>query len=208
MKTSKAYQNLKIDNDKIQISIDGVPVQGKIVYRNARMICVTITSPYNGFKNCSGTVPIFAIQKHNFLGENGELRAGELLSDTYNFLKFYEENSIEISEYYNLFLKAIEYESFVNPETLQKKKQIEELEAKIKELKSDLKAGTINNISYQRSYTPLRKEHEKLSRDVEPDVYDIYRECFERYEDTPLYEIHFERVISFLEQLKDEGKTG
>lgn len=208
MKTSKAYQNLKIDNDKIEISIDGAPVQGEIVYRNARMICVTITSPYSGFKNCSGTIPLIAMQKHNFLGENGELRAGELLSDTYKFLKFYEENSIEISECYNQLLKTIEYESFINPETLQKKKKIEELDAKMKQLKSDLKAGTINNVTYQRSYTPLKKEQEKLSYDVEPDIYDIYHECFERFEDTPLYEIHFERAISFLEQLKDEEQVG
>jgi len=73
-------------NEIISMLIDGIEVQGKIIYRSPQDINVEITRPYKNLITGSH-IPYFAMGVHNFKGEYGDKRALEFLKELYEIGK-------------------------------------------------------------------------------------------------------------------------
>jgi hypothetical protein len=84
-----------MNENKIEIGIDGITVRGEILYRSSRDFDIKIISP---FKNLSGGchIPVFAALHHTFNSEYGD----EAIADELHFL--YDLGKILKSESENL----------------------------------------------------------------------------------------------------------
>jgi hypothetical protein len=147
-----------MNENKIEIGIDGITVRGEILYRSSRDFDIKIISP---FKNLSGGchIPVFAALHHTFNSEYGD----EAIADELHFL--YDLGKILKSESENL-----------NRALKQLRQDIEKISAEMvteKEfrkirllLRKQVKNGDIDNKQYQELTGPLRKETEKLELQI------------------------------------------
>lgn len=74
------------------------------------------------------------------------------------------------------------------------------------DLRNELKAGTIDNLEYQRRVGPLKKEIKHLGDESEVDQDNIFDECFYRFRDTAVWDLNRETVITYLETMR-KGST-
>lgn len=195
MNKETVYQDLKIDGHDIEITVDGQIVKGRFLMREKRRICIQITSPYQDFQQCSGTIPLILLQVMDFTKERGDRRAAEILSDIYLYLKLVEDHHDELVECTRRYHEKYEYEKHTNCWTIERQARAKELDELIKQLKKDLKAGLIDNVSYQNKLRATRKERDKITYRDEPDEYEIFEESFKQFEGTPVMRIDREVVI-------------
>ncbi|MFA7542740.1 MAG: hypothetical protein WCY84_00060 [Candidatus Cloacimonadaceae bacterium] len=196
MNKETVYQDIKIDGQDIEITVDGQIVKGRFLMRERRRICIQITSPYQDFQQCSGTVPLIFLQVMDFTKERGDERAAEILSDIYLYLKLVEDHHDELVECTRRYHEKYEYEKHTNCWTIERQARAKELDELIKQLKKDLKAGLIDNVSYQKKLTPMKKEREEIFYHSEPNEYEIFEETFKQFEGTPVMNIDRETVIN------------
>ena len=138
---------------------------------------------------------MIALQVMDFTKERGDRKAAEILSDIHLYLKFSDSHHDELVECTRRYHEKYEYEKYTNCWTKERQNRANELDELIKQLKKELKAGLIDNVSYQKKLTPLKKERKEIFYCSEPDEYEIFEEAFKQFEGTPVMKIDREVVI-------------
>ncbi|HNZ07376.1 MAG TPA: hypothetical protein PKI63_06220 [Candidatus Cloacimonadota bacterium] len=205
MKENNGYSNLTVDGDTIQIYVDDVIVTGTIIQRHKRSIGVEITDPYSGISESSGSIPLLGLQFHNYEGKEGDQRAAAILCDLYSFCLYAEAHRERLlAALADYRFKRI-YAKHFSAEAVELQQRINESLQKYLDLREELKAGSIDNLEYQRRVGPLAKEIKHLGHESEVDLDAIFDECFCRFRDTALWELNRETVITYLERMRNSG---
>ena len=201
MKKVNNYADPSIDGASITIAVEGVSVSGKIIFRDKRNIAVEITDPYSGISEQSGCIPLLALQYHNFLGKDGDEKAASLLSALYRFCVFADAHKDRLLTALQDYNFKLGYAKHFSPEARENEQRklaaLQELQA----LRKEFKAGNIDNIEYQRRLKPLNKTMKALAEESEIDLYDIFEESFKSFRDTPIQDLRYETVLTYLEHL-------
>ena len=158
MKEKSSYRGLNVTGNVIQITVDDVIVTGKITQRDKRSIGVEITNPFSGISESSGSIPLLGLQFHNYDGKAGDQRAAAILCDLYRFCLYAEahrENLLAALVDYRF--KRIYAKHFCG-DAVERQQRINEALQKYLDLRQELKAGSIDNLEYQRRVGPLVKE--------------------------------------------------
>lgn len=200
-----SYQDINIIGDKISITVEGSPVEGRFIKRERRSICVEITSPYSGLSDCSGEYPLHALGIGDFLGEFGDRRAATILSELYRFIKFADEHRIELIDCAVAYEFLIAYETHIHPGVKAKQRKIAKLDEEIVRLKEKLKNGALDNIEYQKSLTPLKKQKDELNLSIIPDEHKIFDICFQSFAKTPVFELSMDVMLDYIKYEREDG---
>ncbi len=206
MKEKSDYTDLNVSGDLLQITVDGVIVTGKIIQRDKRSIGVEITSPFGGISESSGSIPLLGLQFHNYEGKAGDQRAASILCDLYRFCVYVEAHQEKLlAALADYRFKRI-YAKHFSSEAVELHQRINEALQKYLDLRNELKAGSIDNLEYQRRVGPLKKEIKHLGEESEVDLDALFDEGFYRFRDTAVWQLNRETVITYLETMR-KGST-
>jgi len=147
-------QNNKSDENTFTVNIDGTDVLGKIIYRSASDIDVTILGPYKNLTT-GLHIPYFAMHLHNFNGIYGIETAKCLLIRLYRTAQFIDKNLDKIEPEYRKYMNEVD--------ALEQTKFIENAQEKKRILKRFLKNGTINNKEYQPKLMKIKKDVDDIA---------------------------------------------
>lgn len=198
----KSYTDLLIEGERIEIMVEGISVVGRITLRDRRNIRVEITSPYSGFSEQSGCIPLLGLQVHNFLGKAGDERAAGLLCALYRFCSFVEEHKERLLEALIDYRYKVAYVKHFSPESRELDQRRTSALEDLLTIRKELQAGTIDNIEYQRRITPLSRDMKQLTKEVDIDRDAIFDECFRCFNDPALWKLNRETVIGYLEGMR------
>ncbi len=202
MKEKSGYTGLSITEDTLQITVDDVIVTGKIIQRDRRSIGVEIASPFNGVSESSGSIPLLGMQFHNYESKAGDQRAASILCDLYSFCVYAEAHREKLLAALADYRFKRLYAKHFSSDAVELQQRINEALHKYLDLRQELKAGSIDNLEYQRRVGPLTKEIKHLSEESEVDLDAIFEECFYRFRDTVVWQLNRETVISYLEKIR------
>jgi len=202
MKEISGYRDLIVTGDVLQIIVDNVIVTGKIIQRDKRSIAVEIASPFSGISESSGSIPLLGLQFHNFEGKAGDQRAASILCDLYSFCVYAEAHGEKLLASLADYRFKRLYAKHFSSDAVELQQRINEALHKYLDLRQELKAGSIDNLEYQRRVGPLTKEIKHLSEESEVDLDAIFEECFYRFRDTVVWQLNRETVISYLEKIR------
>lgn len=191
----------KIDGDHIEIIVDGMAVEGRIIERNSRNIIVAITSPFEGIKKEAGIISMMSLLLYNFLGDHGDKTAASMLYDLYRFCNYAREHLEELKLALGNYYIAVQYEEQYEPVRQQKKRRIAELQRELKPLQKALKSDKMDRLTYDKLTEALYQERRDLREQVTIDSYEIYRECFKEFQDTPLKRMNQEEALKYINVL-------
>ena len=205
MRSDKGYTNLRIEGERIEIMVEGIYVTGRVTLRDRRNIGVEIMYPYWGISEQSGCIPLLGLQVHNFLGKAGDERAAGLLCTLYRFCSYVEEHKDRLLEALNDYRYKVAYVKHFSPEARELDQRrtaaLEDLQA----IRQELKAGTIDNIEYQRRIRTLSRAMKQLAEEVDIDLDAIFDVCFRYFHDPVLWELSRETVIGHLEGMRKDS---
>ncbi len=207
MKEKSSYTGLSITEDILQITVDDVIVTGKIIQRDRRSIGVEIASPFNGVSESSGSIPLLGMQFHNYESKAGDQRAASILCDLYSFCVYAEAHGGKLLASLADYRFKRLYAKHFSAEAVELQQRINEALQKYLDLRQELKAGSIDNLEYQRRVRPLAKEIKHLGEVSEVDLDAIFDECFNRFRDTVVWELNREAVIAYLEKMRRGSST-
>ena len=151
-----------MDSEKtLKVAVDGVKVEGKIVFRSESDIDVEITKPY---KNLSTGlhIPYFARPVHSYKGEYGDETALYLLKELYPIADYLAKNMADLQAK----LKAAKEEVDALASEMVGDTKFLKHRA---ELRSRLRNGELDNHAYQKELMVLmkkKKEFNNSARDV------------------------------------------
>ncbi len=182
-----------------------LPLTGIFTRRERRILCVEITAPHSGLSDCSGQYPLHALGAGDFLGEFGDRRAASILSKLYRFIEFADEHRLDLIDCAVAYEFLIAYESHINPQVKAAQRKIEKLDKEIALLKEKLKEGAINNIEYQKSLTPLKKQKDELNLSIIPDEHKIFDICFQSFAKTPVFELSMDVVLDYIKYEREDS---
>lgn len=202
MKEKSGYRDLKVIGDVLQITVDDVIVTGKIIQRDRRSIGVEIISPFSGISESSGSIPLLGLQFHNYEGKAGDQRAAAILCDLYRFCVYAEAHREKLLTALADYRFKRLYAKHFSGDAVERQQRINESLQKYLDLRNELKAGTIDNLEYQRRVGPLTKEIKHLGVEAEVDLDAIFDECFYRYRDTVVWVLNRDTVIAYLEKMR------
>lgn len=196
------YRDLIVTGDVLQIIVDNVIVTGKIIQWDKRSISVEIASPFSGISESSGSIPLLGLQFHNYEGKAGDQRAAAILCDLYSFCAYAEAHKERLlAALADYRFKRI-YAKHFSAEAVELQQRINESLQKYLDLRKELKAGSIDNLEYQRRVGPLTKEIKHLGEESEVDQDSIFDECFYQFSDSAVWQLNRETVIAYLENLR------
>lgn len=202
----KGYTNLRIDAERIEIRVEGASVVGRITLRDRRNIGVEITHPYAGISEQSGCIPLLGLQVHNFLGKAGDERAAGLLCALYRFCIYVEEHRDRLLDALIDYRYKVSYAKHFSPEARELDQRRTSALEDLMAIRKELKAGSLDNIEYQRRIRPLSRAMKQLTEEMDVDLDTIFEECFRYFLDPALWELSRETVISYLEGMR-KGST-
>ena len=143
----------------VKIFVGDIEVEGKIINRTKWDIAIEIIKPFQNLSSGSH-IPTFGRRPgHSFEGKYGDESIAGILEGLYILGKYLDDNLEDLKEkviVYNTDLDKILTE-MLSEEKFNKKKC---------ELKKKLKNGNIDNLDYQRSLAPLRKETKKCDMEL------------------------------------------
>ena len=206
-KEKSGYTDLNVTVDVLQITVDGVIVTGKIIQRDKRSISVEIISPFSGFSERSGSIPLLGLQFHNYESKAGDQRAASILCDLYSFCVYAEAHWEKLLASLADYRFKRLYAKHFSAEAVELQQRINEALQKYLDLRQELKAGSIDNLEYQRRVGPLAKEIKHLGEVSEVDLDAIFDECFNRFRDTVVWQLNRETVIAYLETMRKGSST-
>ena len=207
MKEKSSYTDLKVTGDALQITVDDVIVSGKIIQRDKRSISVEIISPFSGILESSGSIPLLGLQFHNYEGKTGDQRAAAILCDLYRFCLFAEAHVEKLLAAFADYRFKRLYAKHFSADAVELQQRINESLQKYLDLRQELKAGSIDNLEYQRRVGPLAKEIKHLGEESEVDLDAVFDECFYPFRDTAVWELDRETVIAYLEKMRRGSST-
>lgn len=149
-----------IEGTHVTITIEGKPVEGEVTSLEEGDLWVEITSPYTGLQT-STHIPALARGHLSFAGPDGRIndhgtrRAEKLLEELYRFLLYLDENRTVLEQRYAEMTERARSlaDTYLSDERFAEEKR---------KLKKQLKAGEIDNKTYQKELTPLRESNEQL----------------------------------------------
>ncbi len=206
MRSDKGYTNLRVEGERIEIMVEGISVLGRITLRDRRNIGVEITSPYSAISEQSGCIPLLGLQVHNFLGKAGDERAPGLLCILYRFCGYVEEHQNRLLEALNDYRYKVAYVKHFSLEARVLDQRRTTALEDLLVIRKDLKAGTIDNVEYQRRIRLLSRDMKQLTEEVDIDLDAIFDESFRYFNDPAIWEISRETVIGYLERMR-KGST-
>jgi len=207
MKEKSGYTDLNVTVDVLQITVDDVSVTGKITQRDIRSIAVEIVSPFSGISESSGSIPLLGLQFHNYEGSAGDQRAAAILCDLYKFCLYAEAHREKLLAALADYRFKRLYAKHFSAEAVDRQQHVNEALQKYLDLRQELKAGSIDNLEYQRRVRPLTREIKHLGEVSEVDLDAIFDECFNRFRDTVVWELNREAVIAYLEKMRRGSST-
>lgn len=207
MKEKSSYTGLKVTGDVLQITVDDVIVTGKIIQRDRRSIEVEIASPFNGVFESSGSIPLLGLQFHSYESKAGDQRAASILCDLYSFCVYAEAHRDKLLASLADYRFKRLYAKHFSSDAVELQQRINESLQKYLDLRQGLKAGSIDNLEYQRRVGPLTKEIKHLNGESKVDLDAIFDECFYRFRDTVVWQLNRETVISYLEKMRKGSST-
>ncbi len=207
MKEKPVYTDLKVTGDVLQITVDDVIVTGKIIQRDKRSISVEITNPFSGISESSGSIPLLGMQFHNYEGKAGDQRAAAILCNLYRFCVYAEAHREKLLASLADYRFKRLYAKHFNADAVERQQRINEALQKYLDLRQELKAGSIDNLEYQRRVGPLTREIKHLGEESEVDLDAIFDECFYRFRDTAVWVLNRETVIAYLEKMRRGSST-
>lgn len=199
------YSNLRIDGDILEITVDGVVVQGRITHRDKRHIGVEIISPYCGLSENSDSIPLLGLQVYSFLGKTGDRKAASMLCALYRFCQYAEGHMDSLLAALAHFKCKKIYARCFSQEALSTQERKTAALKELQALRKALKEGAVDNLEYQRRITPLTKEMKLLAEEPETDLDEIFDECFYRFKDTPVWDLGRDAVITYLGKTHKSG---
>lgn len=202
MRSDKGYTNLRIEGERVEIMVEGISVMGRITLRDRRNIGVEITYPYSGISEQSGCIPLLGLQFHNFFGKTGDERAAVLLCTLYCFCSYVEGHKDRLLVALNDYRYKVSYEKHFSLEARELDQRRTSALENLLAIRKELKAGTIDNIEFQRRITPLSRDMKQLTEEVDIDLDAIFDECFRYFHDPALWELSRETVIGYLEGIR------
>ena len=207
MKEKSGYRDLIVTGDVLQIIVDDVIVTGKIIQREKRSIAVEIASPFSGISESSGSIPLLGLQFHNFEGKAGDQRAAAILCNLYSFCVYAEAHREKLLAAFADYRFKRLYDKHFSSDAVEYQQRINESLQKYLDLRQGLKAGSIDNLEYQRRVGPLAKEIKHLGVEAEVDLDSIFDECFYRFKDTVVWQLNRETVVNYLEKMRKGSST-
>lgn len=202
MKEKSRYTDINVTGEVLQITIDNVIVTGKIIQRDRRSIGVEIINPFSGISESSGSIPLLGMQFHNYEGKAGDQRAAAILCDLYKFCVYVEAHGEKLLAALADYRFKRLYAKQFSAEAIDLQQRINEALQKYLDLRKELKAGSIDNLEYQRRVGPLAKEIKHLGETSEVDLDSVFEECFYRFRDTEVWQLNRETVIAYLETMR------
>lgn len=207
MKEKSSYTDLKVTGEVLQITVNDVIVTGKIIQRDKRSISVEIISPFSGISESSGSIPLLGLQFHNYEGKTGDQRAASILCGLYRFCVYAVAHREKLLAALADYRYKRLYAKHFSADAVELQQRIKEVLQKYLDLRNELKAGSLDNLEYQRRVGPLTKEIKHLGEESEVDLDAIFDECFYRFRDTAVWQLNRETVISYLEKMRKGSST-
>ena len=166
-----------------------------------------IASPFSGISESSGSILLLGLQFHNFEGKAGDQRAASILCDLYSFCVYAEAHWEKLLASLADYRFKRLYAKHFSAEAVELQQRVNEALQKYLDLRKELKAGSIDNLEYQRRVGPLAKEIKHLGVEAEVDLDSKFDECFYCFRGTAIWVLNRETVIAYLEKMIKGSST-